>query len=415
MLEVRNQITKFFRSGTLQSFLIVVAVALGVAVVTAVVAYIGSSYRQQAILQSDLRFREITVVGRADDPELFAGGEPLPRRIGAVSLKPVILTAADLEEVRVAAPSVDYAYIRDSRGWMRELGGLTFSFELEAVTEEYMAAARVEVAEGNTLAPSDFREGRPVMLTTPENAAQVYITNDPIGKRVFEPVGENEVVGHTIIGLLPSSDDPRTVKAVVPFNPATVRPWYRIRPDQVFDLRFAVEDAADLDAARAEIETYARGRWGEGVVVSSQSLAEVRERTRVATLFTAVFASLGLLIAAFNILNLFLARVLRRQHELAIRRALGADRWTIRRSVLGEAAVLGLLGGMVGVAAGYGLTAAFNGYLAQATDGGWPSMELSLPLVLAAALLAPLLSLLFSFYPALVASNVSIRDALGES
>ena len=79
MLEVRNQITRFFRSGTLQSLLIVVAVALGVAVVTAVVAYIGSSYRQQAILQSDLSFREITVVGRADDPELFAGGDPLPR------------------------------------------------------------------------------------------------------------------------------------------------------------------------------------------------------------------------------------------------------------------------------------------------------------------------------------------------
>ena len=399
----------------MQSLLIVIAVALGVAVVTAVAAYIRSSYEQQARLQDDLDFREITVVSRTEDPDLFADGEPLPQRIGSVSLKPVILTAADLEEVRAAAPSVDYAYIRDSRGWMRELGGLTFSFNLEAVTEEYMAAARIQVTEGNTLAPSDFREGRPVMLTTPENAAQVYITDDPIGKRVIEPVSENETTAHTIIGLLPSSDDPRAVKAVVPFNPAAVRPWYRIRPDQVYDLRFAVENAADLDTARAEIEAYARERWGEGVAVSSQSLAEVRERTRVAALFTAVFASLGLLIAAFNILNLFLARVLRRQRELAIRRALGADRWTVRRAVLGEAAVLGLLGGVVGVAAGYGLTAAFNGYLARATDGGWPSMELSLPLVLSATLLAPLLSLLFSFYPAWVASSVSIRDALEEA
>ena len=61
------------------------------------------------------------------------------------------------------------------------------------------------------------------------------------------------------------------------------------------------------------------------------------------------------------------------------------------------------------------MTAAFNGYLARATEGGWPDMALSLPLVMAAALLAPLLSLAFSFYPALMASRVSIRDALGEA
>ena len=413
MNEVGGYIRQFFRGGSLQSLLIVVAVALGVAVVTAVIAYIGSSYEQQARLQSNLSFRELTVVSRADDPELFAGGEPLPQRIGSVSLEPVVLTAADLEEVRAAAPSVDYAYVRERRGWTRELDGQTF--ELEAVTEEYMTAADIEVTEGNTLAPSDSQEERPVMLTTPENAAQVYITDDPIGKRVIEPVGENEANTYTIIGLLPSSDDPLAVQAVAPYRVPTTASVFQTRADQVSALRFAVEDITDLDTTRAEVEAYARGTWGEGVTVSSQSLADVRERTRVAALFTAVFASLGLLIAAFNILNLFLARVLRRQRELAIRRALGASRWTIRRTVLSEAAILGLLGGVVGVAAGYGLTAAFNGYLARATDGGWPSMELSLPLVLSAALLAPLLSLAFSFYPAWVASNVSIRDALGES
>lgn len=399
----------------MQSLLIVVAVALGVAVVTAVVAYIGSSNEQQRRLQDDLSFREIAVRSRMDDPGIYYSGDPLPQRVGSTDSRPVVLTAADLEGVRTAAPSVDYAYVRENSGWVRELGGRTFSFELEAVTEEYMSAARVEVAEGNTLAPSDFREGRPVMLTTPENAAQVYITDDPIGKRVVEPVGENETNTYTIIGLLPSSDDPRAVRAIVPYKPAEVAAWYQVRPDQVSALYFAVEDIADLDTARAEVEAYARDRWGEGVVVSSQSLAEVRERTRVAALFTAVFASLGLLIAAFNILNLFLARVLRRQRELAIRRALGADRWTIRRTVLSEAVSLGLLGGLVGVAAGYGLVAAFNGYLARATEGGWPSMALSWPLILAAAVLAPLVCLAFSFYPALVASNVSIRDALGEA
>lgn len=408
MLEVRDHITRLFRSGSLQSLLIVVAVGLGVAVVTAVAAYIGSSNEQQARLQRDLSFREIKVVSATDNPDLFAGGEPLPRRVGSVSTKPVILTAADLDGVRAAAPSVDYAYVNEYRGGI--YGDQPFN--LNTVTADYLAAAQVRVTEGDILAPSDFREARPVMLITPEGAAQARVTGNPIGRTVSDP---SSGTGYTVVGLLPSSDDPFAVSAVVPYELPTTASVFQVRPEQVSALYFAVEDVADLDTARAEVEANARERWGEGVAVSSQSLAEVRERTRVAALFTAVFASLGLLIAAFNILNLFLARVLRRQRELAIRRALGADRRTVRRTVLGEAAGLGLAGGLVGVAAGYGLTAAFNGYLARATKGEWPSMTLTLPLVLAAVLLALLLSLAFSFYPALVASRVSIRDALGEA
>ncbi len=392
----------------MQSLLIVVAVALGVAVVTAVVAYIGSSYEQQMRLQSDLSFREITVVSRTDDPNLFADGEPLPQRIGSVSTKPVVLTAADLEEVRAAAPSADYAYVNEYRGGL--YGDRPFN--LNAVTADYLAAARVQVTAGSALAPSDFLEARHLMLVTPEGAAQSLITGNPVGRTISDP---STGTGYTVVGLLPSSDDPFGVSAIIPYELPMTASVFQVAAEQVYALYFAVEDVGDLDTARAEVEAYARERWGDEVAVSSQSLAEVRERTRVATLFTAVFASLGLLIAAFNILNLFLARVLRRQRELAIRRALGASRWTIRRTVLGEAAILGLVGGVLGVGSGYGLTAAFNSYLVRATDGGWPSMELSLPVALSTALLAPLLSFAFSFYPAWVASSASMRDALAEA
>ena len=403
------------QENVLQPLLIVVAVALGVAVVTAVTAYIESSYRQQAIVQDDLSFREITVQSRVSDRSFYKSGDPLPRRIGSAQIKPVILTAADLGGVRDAAPSVDYAYLQESHGWSRDVGERTLSFNLEAVTEDYLAAARVKVIKGSSLAPSDFREGRPVMLATSEAAAQVFITDDPIGKKVVEPVSDSEVNIYTIIGLLPSSDKPDAVQAIVPYKPPAVAYWYQVTPTQVEQLKFAVEDIAKLDTARAEVEAYARKTWGQGVTVSSQSLTAVRENTRITTLFTAVFASLGLLIASFNLLNLFLARVLRRQRELAIRRTLGADQWTVRRAVLSEATTLGLLGGVFGVAAGYGLVAAFNRYVQRATEGAWPDIVLSLPVVFAGVALALVMSLAFSFYPALVASRVSIRAALGEN
>jgi putative ABC transport system permease protein len=67
-----------------------------------------------------------------------------------------------------------------------------------------------------------------------------------------------------------------------------------------------------------------------------------------------VFAAIAVLVGTFVIANTFSMLVGQRTRELALLRAVGLSRRQVRRMVLGEAAAVGLLGGVAGVAAGYG-------------------------------------------------------------
>ncbi|NGN62840.1 ABC transporter permease [Streptomyces sp. A7024] len=70
------------------------------------------------------------------------------------------------------------------------------------------------------------------------------------------------------------------------------------------------------------------------------------------------FAGVAVLVGVFLIVNTFSMLIAQRTRELGLMRALGADRRQVRRSVLTEAVLLGLVGATLGLAAGVGLAAA---------------------------------------------------------
>ena len=388
-----------FRSRPLQSLLIVVAIALGVAVVTAVVAYTQLSNRQAESAKNSLDARTLTLSSRENDNSNFLSSNPAPvRKIGTAQDKSVIFTLDDLQAAKEAAPSVAYAYPDLWSNYTETSNGELFG--VQPVTSEYLEAANITVTAGSAFTESDFDERRTVMLITPTGARNNALPEDPIGKLVI--VG---VKTYTVIGLLPDNEVEHLADGLTPYKP--------FRSETFGQLSFVVQNAAQLERAEAELEVFARKTWGESVVVQAFSLEGLEQNQSLATFFTAIFASLGLLIASLNIMNLFIARVLRRQKEFAILRSLGAERKDIRNKLLGEALVLGVSGGILGIIAGYGLLLAFNSYVQRASGGDWLNVSFSPFALVVGFTLAIVVSLLFSFYPALMASRVKIREALG--
>jgi predicted permease len=116
-----------------------------------------------------------------------------------------------------------------------------------------------------------------------------------------------------------------------------------------------------------------------------------------------------LLIACANVVNLLLARTMRRRRELAVRLALGASRVRIVRLLVLEALLLALAGGLAGVAVAYALGATARGLI---PDVDWSTGFVNGRLLVATAAFAVLVAMLVGVLPAMHGSSANPGDAL---
>lgn len=106
----------------------------------------------------------------------------------------------------------------------------------------------------------------------------------------------------------------------------------------------------------------------------SSNFEDAQRAGMLIMLLTLVFNLIGLIIlgiSAVNIMHTFMMSVLERRAELGLMRALGATRSDIRTLVIGEASVLGLFGGLAGVALGWAVIRGID-YLFVTRVGNFP-------------------------------------------
>jgi ABC-type antimicrobial peptide transport system permease subunit len=116
-----------------------------------------------------------------------------------------------------------------------------------------------------------------------------------------------------------------------------------------------------------------------------------------------LFGAVGLLLAigCGNVSILLLARGTARQHELAVRAAIGANRRRIVRQLLTESLLLAAIGAALGVAQAYGILAGMQLVLPKYAFAPEVVIRINLPVLLFSVGAALATGVLFGLWPAL--------------
>lgn len=146
----------------------------------------------------------------------------------------------------------------------------------------------------------------------------------------------------------------------------------------------------------------------------SRGQSSVHQQARMPLLLLFGITGVVLLIACANIANLLLARGAERGQEMAIRGSLGAPRRTLLAQLLTESCVLALLGGAVSLLFAHWTLAGIRSLL-PAEITGVLDLELHLPVLVFAAVVALGTGVLFGLYPALHATRQDLVAGLKSS
>ncbi len=223
----------------------------------------------------------------------------------------------------------------------------------------------IQPVAGRTLGPEDDKPG----------AARVAVISERLWRRRFN--GDASMLGqpivlnnepHTVVGIMPATMrfPSRLTDVWLPLGPAipTFPPSRGAHPGLYVIGK--LKPGETLSSAEAALDTIARRLeqqypdTNKDVAVAMTAYYEqIVQNIRPTLLVLLGAVGFVLLIACANLANLMLARSERQQRDIAVRRALGADRRRIVQQLLTESLVLAVIGGLLGVALAYGAVQLF--------------------------------------------------------
>ena len=140
-------------------------------------------------------------------------------------------------------------------------------------------------------------------------------------------------------------------------------------------------------------------------------MSSMNQMLDMVTAFISFVAGISLLVGGIGVMNIMLVSVTERTREIGIRKSLGAKTSSIMLQFLAEAAILTVIGGLIGIVLGV-----IGGYaicsIISSSMGMTITPVISLKTIMAATLFSSAVGVFFGIYPAKKAAKLSPIEAL---
>jgi predicted permease len=290
---------------------------------------------------------------------------------------------------------------------------------VQRVSASYFNVLGVGAMLGRTFAASEDDVG---------NDQEVVLSNRIWWSRFG---GDSKVIGrkitldaksYTIIGVLPANSTFDRTWAVMwlplAFTPANMTRNYHwlsaiARLEPGVSLKQARDQMDTIGARIAAVYPDSNKGWGVTVDPYMDKLVQPELRRSLWVLLAAVGAVL--LIGCANLANLTLARGTQREHEIAIRSAMGASRVRLIRQLLTESIFLGILGGAAGLALGNAFMQGMKLWLPPDMLPPEANVHLDYRMLFFTMVIGVLTGILFGLAPALTGTRPDLARSLKES
>jgi len=388
------------RANKMRSLLTMLGIIIGVAAVIAVVSIVQGLDHVISTQFEGVGVTYIMVFPRQDqqDPDL-AGRE-------------VTLTYDDGLAIMERASGIKLFNPVFFRGVQSRAGSRQHATMLLGVGPSHQEVSDHWVDRGRFFSDLDIQRAARVCMVGQEVVDELELDEPILGSDLI--VGQSSF---TIVGIMErqgemfgqSQDD----FVLIPITAA--RDIYGVEAAKQLRLDFQAESAESVQMAKDQIKEIlrARHRIPEGVKDDFQVLLqeELLETTGaiLGTITSVVggIVSIALLVGGIGIMNIMLVSVTERTREIGVRKAVGARKSDILIQFLIEAVTISLVGGLIGVLAGWGL-----GILGAKAIPGFPPAHVPLWAIALAFGFAAMVGIFFGTYPAAKASTLDPIEAL---